>query len=329
MKEYNITPTPITLTKVLVAYAKCGRGGQAVQDVMDTFHKSLLNGFMYTAVLEAYADADPNQSSSSSSSSSPSPSSVQNAVRCEELCTWMETQAQQFKPNARSYNAVIRTWGNSGVEIGALKAEQCLERMFRLWQEGVIEEGPNVYNYNAVMSAWANCGEEGNAERAEALLMRMERRDVKRNTISFNACIDAYAKNGNGEKAEMLLNRMEELYETKENLGCRPNKRSYNSVMNAYAKSLEKNAPTKAEMILRKMENMYEENEFEGDIKPDFVSFATVINAWARSFEYGKAEKVLQLYREMVDLYKQGNESLRPNGELVLSLLLPVGMIIT
>ena len=316
MKEYNIQPSSKTLTKVLNAYGKCGRGGEAAQEIIDSCINAtnsdscsipLLdldldtdtngnNVFVYNALLEAYAEKPVFGSEGS----------VRNAVKTEQLLDQM-MQEKGMVPNGRSFQAVIRAWGNSNVEIGALKGEQILDRMEKMVKSGEMDasEGPTVIHYNAVLDAWANSVLDNHAQRGEGLLNKMMvENKVQPNTISFNACIDAYAKNGDGDKAEELLNKMDDLWRKQGIKEFKPDTRSYNSVMNAFSKSLEKNAAAKAETILRKME-----------VKPDFFSFAIVINAWARSLEYGKAKKAQQLYLEMVDLYNKGNRKLRPNGK--------------
>jgi len=319
MKEYGLSPTSKTVTKVILAYAKCGRGGERAEKVLESIledyqHEEDIrpNAYSYTAVLEAYANADI--------------ISVKDATMAEKLMESMIKAAkdgdESMKPNAKSFLALIRTWGavwdstHNGIEIGARKAENCLIRMRGLFDDEFIDDSPNLYHHNAILSAWSNSGEEGSAERTEALLFQMEKGadGVNPNTVSYNICIDAYAKDGNGRNAEALLNRMDEFYQTRENRECKPNTRSYNSVMNAYAKSSDLNASFKAEIILRKMESLYKESdETDRDIKPDFISFATVINAWGRSMESLKAEKVLTLYREMFSSYRRGDLSLRPN----------------
>lgn len=331
MKEYGLEPSSKTLTKVVLAYAKCGRGGRAAKNILEEITGTgtdasarsgpKANVFSYTAVMEAYANADM--------------VTVKDATEAEELMEWMiqETQSgnASMKPNAKSFLALIRTWGSVEVddmEFGAKKAEYWMKRMRALVEEGVIDDVPNVFHYNSILNAWANSGEKGCAEKTEALLFQLEKSistdagdgsgslldGVLPNTVSYNVCIDAYAKDGNGQQAEALLNRMDEFYQTRKNRDCMPNTRSYNTVMNAYAKSLEQNAASKAETILRKMERLYKESD-ESDIriKPDFISYATVINAWGRSFEYEKANKVLSLYREMLESYRKGDKSLRPN----------------
>jgi len=277
------------------------------------------NVYVYNALLEAYAEKPVFGSEGS----------VRNAVKTEQLLEQM-MEEKGMVPNGRSFQAVIRAWGNSNVEIGALKGEQVLDRMEKMVKSGEMDasEGPTVIHYNAVLDAWANSVLDNHAKRAEVLLNKMiVEKKVQPNTISFNACIDAYAKNGDGDKAEELLNMMDELYQNEGIQEYKPDTRSYNSVMNAFSKSLEKNAAAKAETILRKMTSIYEQESHGEDlkvnlkVKPDFFSFAIVINAWARSLEYGKAKKAQQLYLEMVDLYNEGNRSLRPNVVIFNSVL--------
>ena len=227
MKEYNIQPSSKTLTKVLNAYGKCGRGGEAAQEIIDSCinaansdsssSKSMSmsipmldldtdtnNVFVYNALLEAYAEKPVFGSDGS----------VRNAVKTEQLLDQM-MQEKGMVPNGRSFQAVIRAWGNSNVEIGALKGEQILDRMEKMVRSGEMDasEGPTVIHYNAVLDAWANSVLDNHAQRGEGLLNKMMAEGkVQPNTISFNACIDAYAKNGDGDKAEELLNKMDDLW---------------------------------------------------------------------------------------------------------------------
>jgi len=312
MKEYGLSPTTKTMTKVILAYAKCGRGGQRAKEVMDNILEDFKdveeirpNAFSYTAVLEAFANANVR--------------GVNDASMAEELMNLMINSTKEgdesMKPTAKSFLALLRVLGDC-YQNGASKAEKYLKTMRKLVDDGTSDELPNAYHYNAILNAWANSGDDLRAERTEDLLLKMETGidGVKPTTVSYNVCIDAYAKNGDGQKAEAVLNRMDEFYQTEENRECKPNTRSYNSVMNAYAKSTDMNASVKAETILRKMESLYQESDkTDRDIKPDFVSYSTAINAWGRSFEYSKAVKAFALYREMLTLYKDGDSSLRPN----------------
>lgn len=303
-KLHGIIPTEKTFTKLVRIIGAAGKGGEACQ----TFIKDYMQGrfsltptaFTYTAILEVYASE-----------------ATQDAVaKAEELVGWMELQAEEgkksiVKPNAHTYNALIRAYGNIHEPE---KAEGCIKRMEAMYAKGLIDDMPNRYNYNSAINAWANSRKETSGIRAEALLKMMDGNSrIKPDTISYNACIDAYAKNGDEEEAERLLRTMEESHDSAFNLLCKPNRKSYNSVINAYAKSSKKNAPLDAESILRRMN--------DAGLRPDSFTFATLMNAWGRSMEFGKAERVLQLYREMLQLYEEGITELRPNVVVFNSIL--------
>ena len=78
------------------------------------------------------------------------------------------------------------------------------------------------------------------------------------------------------ERAEDLLRHMDELSESGENSDAKPNVRSFNTVINAYAKSGRADAALKAESVLDLMEKLYEAGNDE--VRPDVHSFSTVIN---------------------------------------------------
>ena len=105
---------------------------------------------------------------------------------------------------------------------------------------------------------------------------------------------------------------MEDLYESGQNVDAKPNVRSFNSVLNAWAKSGTEEAALNAESILEFMEKLSDAGN--NDVRPDVVAFATVINAWARSQRFGKADRVYNIFKHMQELYEAtGNEAVRPN----------------
>jgi len=330
----HLAPDVRSYSKLINAYAKSDRkdAGEKAHSVLNamlelpppsssTDHNTVTpDTFLYTSVLEAYANSSP-----------ASPTAAQTA---ESLCYEMhalhaDRPELNIRPTPRSYNAVINAWGRSASHQSdsAERAEAFLDAMERqhtacqrVNPDDVENPKPNTINYNSAIHAWANSRSDDAPNRSERLLRRMRERHleggdelVRPNEISYNACIDAWAKSGAqfaGRRAEQILIGMEGGDGMKTD-GVRPNTRSYNAVMNAYAKSRDEDAANMAERCLERMEKKYEEgNE---SVKPDFFSFATVINAWGRSRERGKAVHVLKIFNDMETLFKEGNTSVKPN----------------
>ena len=83
-------------------------------------------------------------------------------------------------------------------------------------------------------------------------------------------CIAAWAKTGNGERAENILRTMDSNESDHHPNHCKPNTMTYNSVMNAYAKSSDAKAAEKAEKLLSEMKKRVEEEGDDCSVRPDF-----------------------------------------------------------
>jgi len=230
----------------------------------DTQHSLRPTARLYNALINAWAKSELD-------------GAAQMAERCLDRMEEMQAMVggEDLIPNTFHYNSVIHAWANRGGLDSTTLMDIDLE------EDGIVEDTSSstttmdVENYKINLIP---------AERAEGILERIEASfrlgnlDARPNTISYNACIDAWAKSCHekaGKRAETLLRRMEELYESKINLLVKPNTRSYNSVMNAYSKSRDPNSARNAERIFDEMESLYKAGNI--DVKPDFISFATII----------------------------------------------------
>ena len=89
----------------------------------------------------------------------------------------------------------------------------------------------SIITYNVLMTVRGRSMAKDGAARAEELLRNMENEGLSRNEISYNICIDAYARRGNHVEAERLLKEMLSLYEDEGDLSCRPSIHSFASVV--------------------------------------------------------------------------------------------------
>lgn len=184
---------------------------------------------------------------------------------------------------------------------------------------------PNTISFTNAITAWARCTRKDSPKRAQALLDQMHTLyeehgwdHVKPNKITYNSVITAWARsreNGgvSARSAEALLRKMydlfnDERYEYDE--GMKPDARSWNAVINAVARSRDKDCANRAKFLLDEMGRLY--NEGNTDLMPDALTFGAIINAYANSHEEGASDKASQLLLHMESLYQLGFENAKP-----------------
>ena len=79
-------------------------------------------------------------------------------------------------------------------------------------------------------------------------------------------------------------------------LSVKPNVVTYGAVIDAFAKSLERNAAARADALLANMVALHQSDQVRhSDLRPNTYVFNTVINAWAKSKERGAAAKAEEM----------------------------------
>lgn len=187
------------------------------------------------------------------------------------------------------------------------KKKEWLVRMNRRMNEIPIGQlDPSSIPIAAIMNAWAKTKSAQGASMVEMWLKRIKEEvdagnasvvlNTKLYTMAgksiaiFSACyfaivshifklqVDAWAKSGEGviaaQRAEAILQNMHDLYQStgKENL--RPTTGIFNAVINAWARSKEKAAPSRAEQILQWMDNLHRSNPTI-QVRPDKFTYNT------------------------------------------------------
>ena len=167
---------------------------------------------------------------------------------------------------------------------------------------------PDTACFVSLMHAWASSPLPRSAERAQAILDQMikssfsqqqqqQQQQLHINPRCFNVCLDGWAKAGKPDKAEELLWRMM-MYQgnnhNNNNSLVKPNDISFNSVLNAWAKSRHPQAANRAEMLLYTMESY--------GIPPTCESYNAVMDAWSRTTSQPPGPKV----QSMLDRLENG-----------------------
>jgi len=202
----------------------------------------------------------------------------------------------------------------------APRAQELLERIEALYEEGYYAVSPDIVSYNSVLNAWAK---QNAPEKALELLETLKKKSekisnneyqndaggnsnsdtIQANAISYNTVIYAFAQNGLYKEAEELLRLMQ----GHEDDGIAPDTVTFNSVLYAYAQSAESEAPSKAESLLREM--MTDENQAQVDT----TSFNIVLHAWAKSKLHRAPYRAQELLEHMETLSLAGNTKVKPD----------------
>lgn len=103
------------------------------------------------------------------------------------------------------------------------KAEDMFEEM-----KGKIST--SQITYHVMMNIYAKSADRDGARKAEELLFRIEEENFSPSYISYNICIDAYARRGNHRKAQSLLDEMISLADQGKT-DCRPSIHSFAAVV--------------------------------------------------------------------------------------------------
>lgn len=102
--------------------------------------------------------------------------------------------------NVITFNTVLDAISKSKGKGVAARAENILNKMQQMYEQGCKDVRPDTFSFASVLNAHANSGERGAAEKAETILKHMQRlhedgnENVKPNTICFATVIKAYSR---------------------------------------------------------------------------------------------------------------------------------------
>lgn len=250
---------------------------------------------------------------------------------------------------ANMYNSVINAYAKSPLPHGPQKATDILHLMEELHRADANNARPLTKCYVSAIDGWCKTitstpsfdqqqpnpnhsidtsqliithtnggATQPPAQKAESLLHRLGQSPGNyRSAKHFNAVMNAWADSGQrdaGKRAQNLFDLMNRFYIKHKNPDLRPNQRSYNTLLKAWAKSKTKGSAHQAEQILRYMEDSFwatikphnhhhhHHHNHDNFLIPDRISFTTCINAWARSAAPDAAERAEEILNRMEHL---------------------------
>jgi hypothetical protein len=207
-------------------------------------------------------------------------------------------------PNIKSYNNVINAWSHDRSGDGPERAEELLKALLR--QVFTLEDNsvsgeisrhpllnliyPDVVTFNLVINAWTRSGRAEAGKRAERILNLLI--DQSPQTIK------AFMSN-------------DELKVDFDELNVAPDVISFNSTINAWSKSDDRDSAQRSENVLHQLLTDYEKH---GEVVPSAVSFCTAMQAWAKSSDPNRGSKTQDLFDKLICLHNEiDDDRLRPS----------------
>jgi pentatricopeptide repeat protein len=269
-------------------------------------HALLRSVLLWNLVLLCVVTAFDSQSSSSLRPRPPSSSSQLSSSSTTTTGHGAEERRKQSLEQGHhplfSLNLNLDALAQSGA---APRAQELLQRINALYQEGYYEVAPDIVSYNSVLKAWKIDENPTQAfELLQEILQNEEEDDtVKANVISFNTVILAFAKRGNYPQAQQLLRQMQQ-----QERFPQPDTMTFNAVLYAFAQSKDPGAAVQAENLLKEM--------MQSNVTVDTISFNTVLHAWAQVANkeaISGAHRAQDLLQHMEQLAAAGNDNVHPD----------------
>jgi len=207
-------------------------------------------------------------------------------------------------------NTALKAWATTASygpnpEIAARRSLAIVQEMqARYEHSGDIRLRPDSYSLRIALGAFAQACAYCNSPNQRALAKASAICNAKNSKTKGVGRVS----HGLAEEAHGALLWMEGLYREGRNDEARPNAVAYARVMDAYAKSGDKDAGSKAESLLRYMEN-------EAGVMPNTYCYNMVLNAYTRQKRRdGAVENAERILSELEKIYRTtGNTSLQPD----------------
>lgn len=199
------------------------------------------------------------------------------------------------EPDVYSYNILIRCMTRAG------KIKEA-ESIFQSMPDGIVE--PDVTTYNTLLDAWSKSGVREAPGRVVNLFSRIKAHEnIKPDLFTYNIMLNFYSKGGHGQRAESLLDEM-----CQDGSRVKADSVSFNTVISAWSRTRQGNAPQRAEVILDKM------LKAGGKVRANSITFNAVMGAWVRSKSPQAFEHCERLFSTMNEMHQTGNWVLKPDA---------------
>uniref|UniRef100_A0A7S4APZ8 Pentacotripeptide-repeat region of PRORP domain-containing protein n=2 Tax=Pseudo-nitzschia australis TaxID=44445 RepID=A0A7S4APZ8_9STRA len=192
----------------------------------------------------------------------------------ESMIHHYQNGIEEVRPNTITYNSVLDAYARQGHTNGATEILKMMEDDF---DAGNIDAIVDLRTYNILIDTWSKSLNPIAPQEAEKLIEKMTKHNINPTTISYTGVINAFGKSSLPDSHHRALAILEDMA-SKANAGnedVRPNKITYNSVIDAFARKQDAEGANNVWMM---MEKDYKSGN--AGAKPDLTTYNTLMNAW-------------------------------------------------
>jgi hypothetical protein len=217
------------------------------------------------------------------------------------------SSGNQKSLDTRIFSLVLQAWKNSQSELAAERAQQLLDQMIALCEEGILREPPSLEDYNAVLECWVASG-DSSLQAAESSLRITERltKDHIPDSRTYELLLQILAKGGHAARAMQFV------------VGSVPKPHStitlYNFVLEAFMNSHLPDASRKAQRLLELMQDR--DSDYP---EPNGASYDFVLRCWAQVPEHPESSENAQ--KLLANMKKNNLQTTLQSYQSVISIL--------
>ena len=213
-------------------------------------------------------------------------------------------------PTMETFSTVVLAWSRSGHPRAAMHAENLLQCMIELYNNGRegsgekprfnfrLDNPPNIVVYSNVLGCLAKSDAPNAARRAEAILRYLQenqRPECRPNVVTYTSVIHAWAKRGNTKRALSLL---EEMIRQEDEIVA-PNDVTFNALL------LSITDPQQALGVLNEMHGLADTHP-TWKCRPTVVTYGTVMQILAKAKLPHHARNLLD---EMIEYHSSADST--------------------
>ncbi len=221
-------------------------------------------------------------------------------------CKSLSTHNKELEPDRVMYNIALDSYAadidsrGDRQALSSASAARSAEGLLRV-MESHPDSQPNTISYNSVLNVVVKAQVE--FQRVDALFQEMKDKfsagdaTVKPDIITYNTVLRAIARDSPGDSIDNAIAFMDEMRKN----GMKPDRVTFNILMDAVIKNNNPGAATYAEQVLEKMEL----DSASGGVRPDASSYNTVLNGYAKMGTMDAVQRAEQLLQRMLTISQE------------------------